>query len=415
MSNWPRLRVSLASVGLGLILLNVGVFWLARDQALAGSPDFRIFYTAGLMLRRGQGGMLYDAEIQNRTQQEIAPLAVNQNGPLPYNHPPFEGLLYVAFTFLSFLAAYFVWMLLNGLLLQGVAYYLRPWLPVLSSSFPEVLILAPLGFFPAFYALMQGQDSILLLLLYALAYGALRRGKDLRAGVFLGLGLFKFHLILPFVFILVLNRRLRALAGFLVSATVLVALSWAIVGWRQLEFYPRFAWHINVLQPARVIVPENMPNLRGLLTGWNGLLPVPLWLSATLIVLSLFLVIRSARAWRVADLTNGPAWNAGFSLALFVTFLVGYHAYNQDMSLLLLPLLLMLERTLQTKAPSSSLAMRIVLSLMFFSPLYLVLTLRWSHENLFALVLLSFVWCISLSISKSEGTSQGAAVPVGVF
>ena len=29
--------------------------WMARRQVAEGLPDFRIFYTAGLMLRRGRG------------------------------------------------------------------------------------------------------------------------------------------------------------------------------------------------------------------------------------------------------------------------------------------------------------------------------------------------------------------------
>jgi hypothetical protein len=31
------------------------IWWVARRQVAEGLPDFRIFYTAGVMLRRGQG------------------------------------------------------------------------------------------------------------------------------------------------------------------------------------------------------------------------------------------------------------------------------------------------------------------------------------------------------------------------
>ena len=57
---------------------------------------------------------------------------------------------------------------------------------MLERTFPRLLFWAPLAFFPVAYALMQGQDSILLLLLYCMAYDALRRNEDMGAGAYIG-------------------------------------------------------------------------------------------------------------------------------------------------------------------------------------------------------------------------------------
>jgi hypothetical protein len=399
MSIRPRLRFFLPSLGLGLIALHLVVFWLVRREAVAGAPDFRIFYTAGLMLRRGQGQSLYKDELQAQTQQEVAPKAFTDQGLLPYNHPPFEAILYVGLTYIPYLRAYFCWMLLNVGLLAATVYIARPWLPTLCESFPELLFLTPLAFFPAAYALMQGQDSVLLLALYVLAYAAFRRRQDLRAGVCLGLGLFKFHLVLPFAFVLLLGRRWRALCGLLLTAAFDVAISWALVGWREFLYYPRYAWLINRQQPTRVIVPRNMPNLRGLFTGWPGLAPAPPWLAVLLFAASLGLLIWASRQWKPGDLENTHAWNTGFSIVVLATFLVGYHSYNQDMSILLLPVLLTLDRVLQGNSHEQDTRLRVALGLMFFSPLYLVLTLHYEHQNLFSLVLLGFVACLAKSLA----------------
>lgn len=227
---FPKLKFVLTSCFLGMILLHVLIFRLVWSDALAGRPDFSIFYTAGLMLRRGQGTALYDNALQWQTQREFTQGIRVRQGPLPYNHPPFEALLFLPFTYLPYLSAYALWIALNLLLLAGMPRFLHSYLPRLSEEFSWLPFLAAVGFFPIAFALMQGQDSILLLLLYALAYAALRSGKNFRAGIWLGLGLFKFHLVLPFAFILLLHRRLRTIGGFLVSGLTVGMISLSLVG-----------------------------------------------------------------------------------------------------------------------------------------------------------------------------------------
>ena len=390
-----RVRFSLRKFCVGMIVLHALVWWMARRQVVEGLPDFRIFYTAGRMLQRGQGTSLYDDSLQLSTQREFVPPARFGATPLPYNHPPFEALLYLPLVQLSYLQAYFLWDVLNLGLLVATIWRLRLWLPNLSAEFPLLLYLVPLAFFPVAYALMQGQDSILLMALYGLAYGCLRRGRDLEAGVYLGLGLFKFHLVLPFVFILLLRRRWRAIAGLAAVALGEAAVSWALVGWEQLRYYPSYAWHINRVQQIRIIVPSNMPNLRGLLTGWKWSAAARPWPEIALLGVSFALLVWAAGQWQPASLTDERRWNRGFSIALIVTFLTGYHGYNQDLSILLLPLLLTADFVLGAAKDRASTTTKLFLGLMFFIPLYLVLTLKYGHQNLFSLVPLGLAGCLA--------------------
>ena len=245
----------------GMILLNGLVLWRAWWEVLAGYPDFSIFYTAGLILRRGQGTTLYDNMLQLQVQREFASAALGRTGPLPYNHPPFEAALFVPLTHFPYLTSYALWALLNFCLLAGVIFFMRP-PPRHPVIFPWFWFLAALAFFPVAYALMQGQDSIMLLALYCLTYKALRRGHDLQAGVWLGLGLFKFHLVLPFVFVLLLRRRLRAILGVLLGKTHVLDFlvsGCLLVGWKEVLRYPYYVWQVNRHSSMRVIVPENMP------------------------------------------------------------------------------------------------------------------------------------------------------------
>jgi hypothetical protein len=415
MTTDPKLRFTLTSFLLGMILLNALVFWRSWWQVVAGYPDFSIFYTAGLMLRHGQGKALYNNDLQLQVQRGFATVARERNHPLPYNHPPFEAVLYIPLTYMPYLHAYGIWFLVNLVLLGGTVLLLRPHIGRLHSVFPGMAWLAGFAFFPVAYALVQGQDSIVLLLLYCLAYAALRRGRDLEAGVWLALGLFKFHLILPFIFVLLLRRRWRTILGVLLCGCLEVYISWMLVGWRELLDYPRYALEVNRHSPLHVIVPEIMGNLRGLLMGWNWAPAAASWWESALLIVSIALLLWAARQWEPADSTNLTTWNNGFSIALIATFLVSYHGYNQDMSILFLPSMLLFDRLLQARPRGwQNFALRLGLGLMFFSPLYLILTFHYSHQNLFALVLLGLAgtlaaWSSSLKAGSGGDYSQNLA------
>ena len=113
-----------------------------------------------------------------------------------------------------------------------------------------------------------------------------------------------------------------------------------------------------------MIVPRNMPNLRGLLTGWSILTSVPMWIQLLLVAISVGLLMWASRHWQPSDMSNTRRWDAGFSLALVATFLVGFHSYSQDMSILLLPWALTIDRLLDGAAKSAG-ALKIAVSLMF--------------------------------------------------
>jgi hypothetical protein len=81
---------------------------------------------------------------------------------------------------------------------------------------------------------------------------------------------------------------------------------------------------------------------------------------------------------------------------MLATFLVGYHGYNHDMSILFLPLLLLCDRVQQARPEGGyNFALKLGLGLMFFSPLYLILTMHFSHQNLFALLLLGLAFTLA--------------------
>src|SRR5260370_23522196 len=101
-------------------------------------------------------------------------------------------------SFLPYRAAYVVWAGVNFAILALVYFLLRPCLPDLSAVGPKWILPALLvGFMPIAFTIMEGQDSLVLLLILVLAYRRIGSSNQLQAGVFLFFGMFRFSVLLP--------------------------------------------------------------------------------------------------------------------------------------------------------------------------------------------------------------------------
>jgi len=329
-------------------------------------------------------------------QLEFAAGVSIRQGPLPYIHPPFEALLFIPFTWLSYPTAYLLWNLLNLVFLVILYFLLRNTIPWLRQVSAASWLLGCLAFFPVFFALLQGQDILMLVLLFGAAYVLLRRNSDLAAGCCLGLGVFRFHLVLPLVLILLYQKRSKVLAGFLATAAVLGLISVAIIGWEGALSYPSHVWHLEQsMERRQTIVPIRMASIRGLFD--SLLIPHFSKVASDIAIAaaSLALVFFAARKWKLENLTQ---FDLGFALCVIVTVLTSYHTLTYDLSLLLLPLALTVQHFLVNAngdVPRRARpAVIVLLFLLFFSPLHAFLVMRDGHYNLFALVLLWWGWML---------------------
>ena len=136
----------------GLVLIHVAVFWNLRQMVRKGYSDFAIYYSAGRIVRQGLGHQLYDDQTQFRVQREFAKEVSIREGPLPFNHPAFEALLFAGFTYFSYPAAFALWGLANLGMLAALPFLLRPHLPRLQPYSWPFWMFAMLAFFPIFFA-----------------------------------------------------------------------------------------------------------------------------------------------------------------------------------------------------------------------------------------------------------------------
>ena len=316
--------------------------WLTfLPKALRGHADFRQLYVAGYMVRTGHRTQLYDYAAQTYFQNT---LVSNDERALPFIRPAYQALMFVPFSLLPYRTAYLGFLLLNLLLLALAFLMLQPRLRGLSRVWPGLPPALFLGFYPVALALMQGQDSILLLALLAAALVSLERNRDLTAGALAGVGLFKFQIVVPIVLLFLLWRRWRFVKGFMFSAILVGLLSFITSGWAETVVFvhsllsvgaglPAVPGEINF--PLRINI---MANLRGLIYGLASLRAPQRWLQVTTLLLSSIVVI-SVRA-------RGRQQRGGDALVLAITagVVVSYYLFIHDLSILLIPIVLTLDR-----------------------------------------------------------------------
>lgn len=390
---------------LAFSLVHALVTWEVRDRIVTGYPDFTIFYSAATIVRRGWAARLYDAHTQYIIQQEFVKAIAAGRGLLPFNHPPYEALLFVPFTYLSYLKAYAVWAVLNLLIFLATLRLLRPYFPLLRRlTWGRGLILAA-GFFPTFAALFEGQDSMLVLLLYALAFIDSKRQHPLRAGAWLALALFKFQLVLPFIAIALLTRRWKLVSGFAITASLLVLANIALVGWRGALQYVTFVKRLEQTKAGGAIVPVSMPNLHGLVDAVmrSSFSPVASFAVSFVLSLAVLFLVASAISAHSSGFQHDDLC---FSLSVIAAVLLSYHCFAYDWTPLLLPAFVSLEH-LESLPSIKSWSERILLAsvaALFISPLYLVPLVRFGHLYGLAIVLLAWGWAVMRQLQKHSDT-----------
>ena len=399
-----KFKIVLALALGGILLIHAGMWWQTRQSIAAGYPDFTIFYSAGTMVRLGLGHQLYDEAVEWRIQEEVAPRVAIRAAALPNMHAPFEALLFVPFSYLPYITAYVLWDLINALILLMVAAILRPYCPALRS-YPLVLwAVVSLAFTPVFLTLLEGQDTILLLPLYALALVAIKRNAPFSAGCWLALGLFRVHLVAPFALLMFLLKRWKFVAGFLLTGVGLAVVSAAVIGWHGLIRYPAYIWSLEHHRGAAILSPKYTVAFRGLA---EQFLAHPLGPRGVLLVTvasSLAAILLVAWTWRSFSHNDWECLDLLFSLALIAVLLGGYHTLLYDLTLLLLPSALVINHTfVHRMRRSAHLGLVGPIAIFFFTPLYAIFwILEWKGSNLMALALMGWGLALWGYLSRGE-------------
>ena len=380
-----------------MLAMNAAVFFTSWRDIRAGNNDFPVFYSNAQMVREGQAARLYDFAAENSFVHRVSDLA-----RAPNNHLPYELLIFIPLTYLSFGAAHLLWTLVSLGMLLGVALLMRS-MPPAELSLRDTL-LATLAFFPVWYCLLQGQDSILLMLLFALSFWLWKRGRDDAAGLALAMGLFRPQLVLPFVLVAFLAGKWKFIRGFIPGAVLVLLVSAAVVGVHGMADYAGIVMSQGMQESAGALAQQwqvhlgLMPTLRGLL--WVVLpASVPGNLRNGMLIFGTLAGLLWA-AERLRGVKDGVAFDMTFAMAVAAVTLVSFHSLPHDFRLMILPLLICagiftpLERREELRAQRGNPYTWVTVGfLLFFTPLYFVLIFA-EKVGLLVLPSVVFLWLI---------------------
>lgn len=337
-------RASVKAWVLGLTAYLIGVhFWtwvLFGGIFIGGRSDFRQLYTGGYLIRSGQGHKLYDLDVERKVEDE---LVSRSDLMLPVNHLAYEELLFVPISALRFHYAYLAFLVFNTYCLAFCYLLLRPELGQLGNLYWWLPAASFLAFLPIAAALIQGQDSILFLLLEVASFVALKKQNVFIAGVLLGCGFFKFQLVLPIAALFLIWYEWRFVLGVTASSLTALLVSLKIVGLDQMKLYARglLAMSTGLASQADQlkygISPLAMGNLRGLIYGLGHSRISHFSLQCLTLVISVVFFASAAR--------SRPS--RYYELAIVTACLVSYHLFIHDMSALILPTALAIDQSLK--------------------------------------------------------------------
>jgi hypothetical protein len=386
-------RRVLCSFLIGMFIINAVVLGVSWNEIMAGKNDFPVFYANAQMVREGQASRMYDFDAESSFV-----LRVSSVTRPPNIHFPCENLIFLPFVYFRFGVAFVLWTLFSLGMLVGVALLMSGSGPGRSSF--SLTLLALLAFFPVWYCLLQGQDSILLLFLFTLSFWFWRRGSDDAAGAVLAIGLFRPQLVLPFVVVSFLGGRWKFVRGFVPAAALAVALSVWVVGLHGMADYARVVMSLGTQGSASALIeqwrvhPGLMPTLRGLL--W---IIMPSSMAGNVLNLLLLFGALGTFLWaarRVRSSKDVAACDLAFGTAVGAVTLVSFHSLVHDFSLIILPLLIAagLLGSPARVTKKSAYAIVTIAFVFFFTPFYILL-LSTDKVGLFVLPAVAALWLMT--------------------
>jgi Glycosyltransferase family 87 len=403
----PSRRLILSLVAVCILLPNFALLYSQRSGI--AYRDFKIFYTGALILHANRETELYNPDLQ--LQLETSLLQIPADKALPYNHPPFELLLFLPLARVSYAHAFYLWVAISTCLGIISAALMASQLKRLSEYWRPLPYVLVLGTFAFLALLLQGQDSAVALLLVVLSWLALRRGADSRGGFWLGLALFKFQFFLPLVALLVF-WRIKLLRGFAIAAALLLFISGVLVHPAGIGSYFHFVTHMARASSEGTNMkfgyPRLMPNLRGLIFGIaSGARDVPqptaaLIALAILLLASAVIYVCAARRIAITRSNSEDTNDLVFALAVIVSSLLSFHQLTHDLAMLTLPFAIVVNRLLRPSVERSTrwFALAGIIAVFYLLPVYLFLH-DWSFLYLLGAIVLAFAILVSRELADS--------------
>jgi hypothetical protein len=317
-------------------------------------PDFLQFWTAGQLLASGHSP--YAAEDQARIQRQLGWNKDKQGLGiyefLPYYYPPWLAVACMAFLPLGYPTAKVTWLVLNVELLLLSGYHLGR----LLEGVPRWIALAGVPCFSfSLLGVFFGQTASLVLFLIVASFRLLDVGRNYLAGAVLALVLTKpqIGVVLTGGILLWAARqhRWQVLIGFSLCLLAICLVSFTVI--------PDWPWQLRSALEQTPLVTQDSP-----------------WLSVTWWAALQSLGVPRIGFWPAYGAIAGPcvlllfreAWDRRTTVGIVVawailsTFMVVPYARLYDLTILIIPLLLLLPGQLNTPSTAAFFLASMVIS-----------------------------------------------------
>lgn len=310
--------------------------------------DYLSTQAAGVAIAGGQGHELYVDQTMGPIYNRLA-AGDHTDDQLVFNHAPLTAAMNAPISGLDPVSAHVLWSVLQLLLVVGgcaVVAMVAPWPKRTPRALPTAACLVALVGAGTLPMLTEGQDLGTITLGLGLAYAAWRYDR-LGAGAAVlvaGAAIAKPHLAVGLVAFMVGWRDRRIIIGTLVGATVVLAVSLAVVGWSGFVGFLGTAVRSNSVLPQSYLV-----GFTGLVTSWfgDGVVAKVLAGGCSLAVLAL--------AGALGDLVRRDRSRLGPALigATLLSLLASPHTFVHDLTLLAPMLVVALAEAARRTAGSS--------------------------------------------------------------
>jgi hypothetical protein len=316
----------------------------ARIASGGSVSDFLAFYSAGHLVRTGDGARIYDPAVIESTQRLIYG---GLEQPVAYPLPAFVAWVFAPLSALPFAAAYFLYGMMTAALLAGLLWAIHRQLAGVPRRERWLFTACAALALPSLTSVVSGQVDLLALLGLLAGYALLRGGRHAAAGVALSLVLIKPPLLVGVVLFLLVKRDWRALGALSAAGVPLLVVPALITGPETLIDNLRVIAHLDSggLAASRVGV---MANWRGFIVSLTGSGNAVYWAPGFAAIAAAVTAIAVSR-WRGA---GGPvAFDRGYSLAVLLPLLASPHVHTDNLVVGLLPAALFLRAYFDQGAP----------------------------------------------------------------
>lgn len=337
-----------------LVLYLVLVFSVIDFQV---GIDFSVYYTSGKMAIEGQASQAYDLDYHHEENEKYW----GQEIPftLGWYYPPIYFFAVLPFALFSLKTGYFIWMIVTFILyLLGLSQLKKPYF-------------LGLGFTGIMLTLLWGQNGFILVFLTAMFIKYMDQPK--KAGLFLGLLCFKPHFAILYFVILFLKKEWQILKYTIITGAVLVLVSGLTFGFDTWYYYVQ-----SQLQSGDILIGSNWAITNAIQPSVFSSLVImglPSKLAMMLqFMMAVVVVVMISIKWH-----EMKTHERGILLVLG-TFLINPYFLIYDLTLLIVPVVLMADEIWYV---------RLHKYFLWFLPLMSLLIVQLLHLQIAPLVILS--------------------------